>query len=300
MNDNQGRQMPTPMDEASSPGILDRLTNGLQTAQNSGVGDTLQNVGAWLMARDNPHGGAELLKQLKSDKDTGTWSHQIDPNTGQIVSVHNKTGKVLFTPIYGYNTNKAADEARAKDEAKADVDLDTKLGDEGRALGARRESLNQAKDIFGSLKGGLANADQVVRLKQLGNMMGANFQGVPDAQVAATIANRLALEAQNQGGSRLLPGSMSDSDRKFLVQMAASPTNDPEANKRILDIADKALQEAASKIHQGMTGSGFTRKGFNAAIDNLDKQRAAAPPQQPSTAPPPLSSFKFFSLSGGL
>jgi hypothetical protein len=292
--------MPTPMEEASSPGILDRLT------QN----DALGNAGAWLIARDNPHGGAELLKQLKtSDKDTGTWSHQIDPNTGQIVSVHNKTGKVLFTPIYGYDPNKAVNEARAKDEAKADVELDTKLGDEGRGLGARRESLNQAKDIFGSLQGGLANSDQIVRLKQLGNMMGTNFQGVPDAQVAATIANRLALEAQNQGGSRLLPGSMSDSDRKFLVQMAASPTNDPEANRRILDIADKALQreEAASKIHQGMTGSGFTRKGFNAAIDNLDKQRAAeaaasqaAVPQQPTTAPPPLSSFKFFSLSGGL
>lgn len=95
---------------------------------------------------------------------------------------------------------------------------------------------------------------------------------------------------------------MSDSDRKFIVAMAASPTNDPAANKRILEIADKALQreEAASKIHQGMTGSGFTRKGFNSAITNLDKQRAeeaaaaqAAAPPQPSTAPPPLSSFKF-------
>lgn len=285
------RQMPTPMDEASSPGILDRVINGVQTAQNNGVGDTLQNVGAWLMARDNPAGGAALLAGLKKTGKNDEWTHTIDTNTGQVVLVRPKDGAVRAIPIPGYNQNKAADEARLKDEAKADVDLDTKLGEYGATLGSKRADLNEALKTFKDLpEAGLWNTDQGIAAQRLARSLNIpGFDTLPKVEKARAIAERLALQANTANGMRLLPGSESNSDRQKLEQMQANPVNTKEANMALLGIAERGLKrdEDAYKIHQGMTGNGFNRKAYYAAIEANDKKRAAEQAEAAAAQPAP-------------
>lgn len=54
-------------------------------------------------------------------------------------------------------------------------------------------------------------------------------------EAIASIANEMALKAKNQGGENLMPGAMSDPDRRFLVEMVPGLANTPGGNAIIIE-----------------------------------------------------------------
>lgn len=58
---------------------------------------------------------------------------------------------------------------------------------------------------------------------------------LPQKQAYASLSNELALRAKNQGGDNLMPGAMSDPDRRFLTEMVPSLANTPGGNEIILE-----------------------------------------------------------------
>lgn len=288
--------MPTPMDQATSPGILDRLTQNIQNPDR--VTDALGNAGAWLMARDNPAGGAALLAGLKKNKKGDEWEHGgIDTNTGQIYQFRKSDGAVRFTPIPAYDPQKSTKEAYDKDQAAADVKLNTELAEQGAALPGIRQNLTTARDAFSKVH----DANPVfTQVKTVASQFGIPIQGLSDIQVAQSVSNKMALDAKNMGGKTNMPGAMSDSDREFLAKEVAQPSNTKEANQRILDIYEKQLtrQERVEKQRQDYVKANprFSGNTFRQMVSDQDAQEAAAAaaaPPQPTAAPPPLAGYKF-------
>jgi hypothetical protein len=279
----QRRMADTPMDAAQDPSMLGQVMRGVEAFDPS---NTMQNAAAWLMAGANPAGGAALLSALKKNKNNqGTWSHSIDQNTGQIVSVNSKDGSVRTTPLPGFDKDKPAHDAYDRTSAEEYAKLNDTLANEGSELGGRRELLTQAKDAFGKLSGGPLNNQTLTQLKSIGNAFGMDFKDVPDIQVAQAISNRMALEARSMGGKSAMPGSMSDADREFLQKETANPSNSQEANKRILDIYEKQLgrQEDVERTRQAyVRDNKRLDNGFREAITTLDKKRAATMPGYPT------------------
>lgn len=58
---------------------------------------------------------------------------------------------------------------------------------------------------------------------------------LPQKQAAAALANELALRAKNSGGENMMPGAMSDPDRRFLVQMVPGLANTQGGNALIIE-----------------------------------------------------------------
>jgi hypothetical protein len=128
-----------------------------------------------------------------------------------------------------------------------------------------------------------------------------------DGDVARALSNKLALKlVQDTGSGKLLPGSFSDSDRKFVQQMSTSLDNQPEANQRLLDIYERTIKraqeaEGARKSHLD-SNDGIYRPSIRGEIGALgtkwaeeDKARneAEAKAQPAASAPAkPANAFK--------
>ena len=86
------------------------------------------------------------------------------------------------------------------------------------------------------------------QLKASAKAMGVDLDaiGVGDnvgvAQAAQALSQQLALQLRDPSAGGGMPGAMSDADRQFLQQMVPSITNDPNANKLMI--------EWQKKIHQ--------------------------------------------------
>jgi hypothetical protein len=200
-------------------------------------------------------------------------------------------------------------------------DAYTKKYDEEAAKGLYEENANIAKGAVDATKG-LANVNtlrsvfsnpQVYQgaggeLVQTGKKLLANFdprmaKEVADGDVANALSRNIALTMvnPNDGSSKLLPGSMSDSDRQFVVSMATGLNNTQDANMRLLDIYQrsheraKQLDEARksySKDNGGRLNTGWLDRKTELANKWAEEDRAReaaavapAAPQQPTAAP---------------
>jgi hypothetical protein len=94
------------------------------------------------------------------------------------------------------------------------------------------------------------------QLKASAKAMGVDLDaiGVGDnvgvAQAAQALSQQLALQLRDPSAGGGMPGAMSDADRQFLAQMVPSITNDPNANKLMIDWQKKVHQrtEQVGKI----------------------------------------------------
>lgn len=74
--------------------------------------------------------------------------------------------------------------------------------------------------------------DAINKIKQAGStLLGLDFRGVPDAELARTIGTGLALKLRTE-----LPGKLSDTDVKLLKSLPPGLNRSPEANRRLLEI----------------------------------------------------------------
>lgn len=64
-----------------------------------------------------------------------------------------------------------------------------------------------------------AGGERVLAGKKLAALMGADPEGIGNAEAAQALANEMALKARNPAGGAGMPGAMSDKDREFLAGM---------------------------------------------------------------------------------
>lgn len=91
-----------------------------------------------------------------------------------------------------------------------------------------------------------------------------------DKQAAAALANELALRAKNMGGENLMPGAMSDPDRRFLVEMVPSLANTPGGNQLILETMRR---KARRDIDVSRMAREYRKK--NKTLDGFSEELAA-------------------------
>jgi hypothetical protein len=123
-------------------------------------------------------------------------------------------------------------------------------------------------------------------------------QTIADGDIARALSNKLALKlVQDTGNGKLLPGSFSDSDRKFVTQMTTSLENNPEANQRLISLYERTIQRAqeADKARQSHleANDGIYRPSIRKEIGSLqtkwadeDKARGEAEAKAPAAAAP--------------
>lgn len=112
-----------------------------------------------------------------------------------------------------------------------------------------------------------AGGATVLKLKNIAKSMGWDVQGVPDGQLAQALSSRMALDLRNPSGGAGMPGSMSNSDRQFLVNMTANLDNTPEANQKLISAnimqADRSRQVAKLAREYAAQHGGRLDANFN-------------------------------------
>lgn len=101
-------------------------------------------------------------------------------------------------------------------------------------------------------------------------------KNLPQKQAAAALSNELALRAKNQGGENLMPGAMSDPDRRFLVEMVPGLANTPGGNAIILETLTLKAQrdQEVAKMARDYRNKNKTLNGFS---DHLAEWSAKNP-----------------------
>jgi hypothetical protein len=136
--------------------------------------------------------------------------------------------------------------------------------------------------------------------------------GIGDAKTAAAAADgdiinalgpKMVLQILQNGGDKLLPGSMSDNDVKLGMRFGAGEKLEPEANRRLMAAAikhnERTLEAEQFRQQVAEANGGMLPKDFRAQLGQLrskwaaeDKARdEAAPAASPST-PQQTNTFK--------
>jgi len=112
-------------------------------------------------------------------------------------------------------------------------------------------------------------------------------------QAARALSNELALRAKNQGGENLMPGAMSDPDRRFLESMVPSLANTPGGNQLILEtMRRKAKRDIeVSKLAREYRQKNKTLNGFSEELSAWSEKNPlfddlAKSVPQPVSGPP--------------
>lgn len=222
---------------------------------------------------------AQQMAARKAATEQGTWSIHTFPN-GQTAMVNSKNPSLM--KMLPGNFAKPTEDEYAKAAKIASAKANQEYGD-SIASAASGASDNQA--TVDELRRVLSNpnvyqgigGDWVASARKLyANMGMGDPQAVSDADVAKALSNKLALQLVQNGGNKLLPGSFSDSDRKFVTQMSTSLDMSPAANQRMLDIYDRmnkrnAEAEAVRAKHLEANG-GIYMPGFRKEIADLNKR----------------------------
>lgn len=258
----QGSRMPSPMDDAQSPGILDRIERGFDPS------GTLQNVGAWLMAGANPGGGASMLNAINKDKELRAQRFSLSKDAlGRPIVFDQRRGSVQYPQ--GVDTSNLLDTPEAQKkladaQAKNSEDLSKALLEghtsavESQARAKRMlELINSGKISFGT------GADQRTAFKNIPGM-DMIFSGGPEgAELQKLMKGAAADWGASQKGMRLMGPEI-----KFSSE--ANPTLDKpqETNRQIVtDLiakyeypiqANKLAQEYKAK--HGYLDAGFQRE----------------------------------------
>ncbi len=113
-------------------------------------------------------------------------------------------------------------------------------------------------------------APSVLGLKSLAAYVAPNVakdftKDLPYAQAVSALSNEIALQLRNPTGGAGMPGSMSNSDRDFLVSMTANTANDPRAIPLMLDMRiamEKRAQEVGQIARDYRRQNGTLDEGF--------------------------------------
>jgi hypothetical protein len=269
--------------------------------------DGLMGIASSLAGISNPDQAKALIAQQASMKkaptDQGSWSIHTFPN-GQSVLMNTKG---QMKPLQGNYAKPEAD--TYVDEAKkASAKSNQEYGD---SIASAAANANGMSGDVAELKRVYSNpavyqgqgGDWVQSARKLyagvtGDTSGA--QNIADGDIARALSNKLALKlVQDTGSGKLLPGSFSDSDRKFVQQMTTSLDNSPEANQRLLSIYERSIQRAqeadlARQAHLQSSPDNIYRPSIRGEIGALgskwaaeDKARGEAEAKAPAAAAKP-------------
>jgi hypothetical protein len=275
------------------------------------IAQGLIGIGASLASISNPDQAKALAAQQaalqKQAIDKGTWSMHVLPN-GQVVRINSKTG---VPQTLGNAAKPEEDEyKKAYDKGNADdaIALNKKMSD-----AAATAMANQSD--YAMLGKALQNPDVGQGLAgPARNIMNKAYvaMGLGDAKTAAAAADgdiinalgpKMVLQILQNGGDKLLPGSMSDNDVKLGMRFGAGEKLEPEANRRLMAAAikhnERTLEAEQFRQQVAEANGGMLPKDFRAQLGQLrskwaaeDKARdEAAPAASPST-PQQTNTFK--------
>jgi hypothetical protein len=274
--------------------------------------DGLMGIASSLAGISNPDQAKALIAQQASNKKVAAdnaWSHAFAPN-GDLVLV-NKQGRVVNT---GRNYAKPEPD---KYKDAAETAAAKSYQDYGDSIASAASNANGMAGDVATLRQVFSNpavyqgtgGEWVQSARKLyagvtGDTEGA--KNIADGDIARALSNKLALKlVQDTGNGKLLPGSFSDSDRKFVTQMSTSLENNPEANQRLLDIYQRTIErsqqaDAARAAHLEANGGTIYRPSIRSEINALgkkwadeDKARTETEAKAPAAvAKPAANSFK--------
>jgi hypothetical protein len=295
-------------DNTIGPGILNMNENRDGNFMNA-LGQGLSGVGASLAGITNPEQAKAIVAQAASMQKApgGKWSvAHVDPKTGQALL----TNGSQFVPWKAFQP-KPDDDKYVEEAQKASAKSNQEFGDSINAAARDSASTGQTVAEARAALTGINSPDQGIlgpARQTLGKVYTAFGFGDPaqvaNGDVASALSNKLALQMVNSGGTKLLPGSFSDSDRNFVVKMSTSLSNTPEANQRLLDLYDRSnkhIQEAeALRAAHVAKNDGVIMPSFRQELSELSnrqlkaaQEEAAARTAAPAamTAQKPVNTF---------
>lgn len=259
------------------------------------IGRGLTGIGAALAGITSPDQAkaltAQMVAQQKSPTDGGSWSMHVLPN-GQMVRINSKTGATQALP--GNYAKPEADKyiEKAKEEsAKANVELGVNISNAAREAASQATTVDELKRSLSdpNLRQGFGGELQQTARKLYAAFGFGDPATVANGDVASALSNKLALQLVQNGGVKLLPGSFSDSDRKFVQQMSTTLNNSTEANQRLLDIYTRshekvqALEDLRAK-HEA-ANNGVIMPSFRKDMAQLETRLLAEDRARASAAP---------------
>lgn len=288
----------------------------LSTQPTGGSGDKwadgLSGIGAAIAGIMNPDQARAINQSIalrqKTAVDQGTWSTHVMPN-GQAFMLNSKTQQMKSLGNYAKPEADEYTKEADKTAAKSNGELGDQINQNARDSAAQGQTVSELRAAFSdpNLKQGVDGPARQFLNKTfvaMGFGDAATASAAANGDIASALSNKLALQLVNSGGVKLLPGSFSDSDRKFVTQMATSLSNDPAANQRLLDIyerSNKYVQQAEDlRAEHVNANGGRVMPGFRKELSDLSvrqaeeaKAEAAArtsvPAASTTTAPAPGS-----------
>lgn len=103
-------------------------------------------------------------------------------------------------------------------------------------------------------------------ISSLAASVGINIDpNLPQKEAVAALSNEMALKAKNSGGENMMPGAMSDPDRRFLVEMVPGLSNTKGGNKIIIETLKRKAKrdQQVAKMAREYIGKNKTLDGFS-------------------------------------
>jgi hypothetical protein len=292
-------------DNTMGPGILNM--NGADGGDDP-VARGLVGLGSALAGISNPEQGKALAalqaNMAKVPGNKWTVAH-VDPKTGQAML----TNGTSFVPTNFFKPKPDEDEydkAAKIAAAKSNQELGDNINQAARDAANTGSTIAEARAALSDphLKQGIDGPARQMLNKVYTAFGFGDPATAANGDVASALSNKLALQMVNAGGTKLLPGSFSDSDRKFVEKMSSSLSNTPEANQRLLDIFERAnkhvLEAEALRAAHVEKNDGIIRPSFKQELAELsakhlkaDQDAAAARTTAPAamTAQKPVNTF---------
>jgi len=103
-------------------------------------------------------------------------------------------------------------------------------------------------------------------ISSLAASVGINIDpNLPQKEAVSALSNEMALKAKNSGGENMMPGAMSDPDRRFLVEMVPGLSNTPGGNKIIIETLKRKAKrdQQVAKMAREYIAKNRTIDGFS-------------------------------------
>lgn len=258
----------------------------------------LIGMGASLASITSPEQGKALAAQAasmqKAAVDRGTWTMHVLPD-GRVVRINSKSGVPEVLGSAAKAEKNTYQEAYDTGDAADGIKLNAKLSD------AAASAASNATD-FAMLDKALKNPNVGQGLAgPARNFMNKAYvaMGIGDANTAAAASDadilnslgpKMALQVVQNGGDKLLPGSMSDSDLKLVTRFGNGDKLEPAANRQLLEAAmrhNARVMEAETLRQQTVAANeGRLPQGFRNDLGKLRQKWAAEDTARESAAAP--------------
>lgn len=277
-------------DNTLGPGALNQDAQGgglLGLNVSDNTYDGLMGIASALAGISNPDQAKALIAQQAANKrvagDTGTWSIHTFPN-GQAVMMNSKGRMMPLPGNYAKAEKDAYTEQYDTKNAEDSIKLNKELSDAAGAAVAQQADFsnldkalknpNVGQGLFGPARNFLNKA-----YVGLGIGDAATAQAASDADILNATGPKMALQVVQNGGQKLLPGSMSDGDLKLVQKFGAGEKLEPEANRKLLEAAilhNKRVLEAEQLRQEAITANGGRLPAdFRSQMGNLQQKWAA-------------------------